>query len=198
MTGGLARRVRSYVDMRQPPAGREVAFLGLGGNMSDRIYYLNRAVRFLDADPEVEIDDISSVYQTEPVGPSEDPFYNVAVRVLTRLSPLRLLRACQQVEDRLGRVRTVRWGPRTIDVDVLLYGDRVITTSTLTVPHPELTGRAFAMVPLLEVATGWQLPDGRSLASVIADLAPIEGVQAIGRQVSLEDLPDGPPEGSQA
>ncbi|MEE8601589.1 2-amino-4-hydroxy-6-hydroxymethyldihydropteridine diphosphokinase [Euzebya tangerina] len=184
--------------MRQPPAGREVAFLGLGGNMSDRIYYLNRAVRFLDADPEVEIDDISSVYQTEPVGPSEDPFYNVAVRVLTRLSPLRLLRACQQVEDLLGRVRTVRWGPRTIDVDVLLYGDRVITTSTLTVPHPELTGRAFAMVPLLEVATGWQLPDGRSLASVIADLAPIEGVQAIGRQVSLEDLPDGPPEGSQA
>ena len=193
---GIVGRLRAAVDVRQPPDGLETAFLGLGSNIGDRLYYLNRAVRFLDAHPRVTVEDISSVYETDPIGPSEDAFYNIAVRVLTDLAPLPLLRECQHTEDRLGRVRTIRWGPRTIDVDVLLYGDRAMASPTLTVPHAELTSRAFAMVPLLEVATGWQLPGGTSLASAIADLAPIEGVAAIGRQVSLEDLPDGPPPGA--
>ncbi len=177
----------------QPPAGQETAFLGIGGNMGDRLGLLNECVRMLDAHPRIVVDDISSVYETEPLGPSDEDYLNIAVRVLTDLPPLSLLRACQQVEDALGRVRTVRWGARTMDVDVLLYGDRVLRSPVLTVPHPGLVQRAFALVPLMEVAPGWTLPDGTSLARAIVALAPIEGISAIGRQVSLEPMPQGPP-----
>ena len=192
--------LQQQVALRQPPAGTETVFLGLGGNVGDRLHYLNRAVALLHAHPRITVEDISSVYETEALtlpgaAPSEDdgPFLNIAVRVLTGLAPLPLLRACQEVETTLGRVRTVRWGPRTLDVDILLYGERVLTAEVLTVPHPGLTARPFALVPLLEVAPGWRLPDGRSLAQAIAALVPIEGVAAIGRQVSLTQLPSGPP-----
>ncbi|HUG83922.1 MAG TPA: 2-amino-4-hydroxy-6-hydroxymethyldihydropteridine diphosphokinase [Euzebya sp.] len=191
--------LQQQVGLRQPPAGPETAFLGLGGNVGDRLHYLNRAVALLHAHRRITVEDISSVYETEPVSlpqgtvPSDEPFLNIAVRVLTDLAPLPLLQACQKVESTLGRVRTARWGPRTLDVDVLLYGDRVLDAHVLTVPHPHLTARAFALAPLLEVAPGWRLPDGRSLGQAVAALAPIEGVRAIGRQVSLTPLPSGPP-----
>lgn len=194
MTPDPMRRLQGALSARQSPAGDETVFLGLGGNIGDRVNYLNAAVRLLDDHPRVSVQDISSVYETDPVGPSTDNFYNIAVRILTDLAPLPLLRLCRAVETALGRVRTIRWGPRTIDIDVLLYGDRRIATKTLAVPHPQLINRAFVMVPLLEVAPGWRLPDGRTLATVIAGLAPIEGVQAIGRQVSLTPLPAGPPD----
>jgi 2-amino-4-hydroxy-6-hydroxymethyldihydropteridine diphosphokinase len=188
------RAVRRAVEVRRPPAGEEVVFLGLGGNEGDSIELLSRAVRALHAHPRITVEDLSSTYETEPVGgPEQAPFLNVAVRARTALSPLGLLRACQQVEADLGRVRTVRWGPRTVDVDVLLYGDRVLDAPVLTVPHPRLAERAFAVVPLVEVAPGWRLPDGRTLTKLVASMAPIEGVQAIGRQVSLTPLPSGPP-----
>ncbi|WP_370327002.1 2-amino-4-hydroxy-6-hydroxymethyldihydropteridine diphosphokinase [Euzebya sp.] len=187
-------RIREAVALRQPPAGPEAVFLGIGGNTGDRLHYLNRGVRLLDRHPRINVDDVSSVYETAPIGPSDDPYLNIAVRVLTDLAPLPLLRACQRVEATLGRVRSTRWGARTIDVDVLLYGDRQLTADVLTVPHPELANRAFALVPLTEVAPGWRLPDGRSLAKAIADLAPLEGITAIGRQVSVEPLPSGPPD----
>lgn len=168
--------------------------MGLGGNVGDRLHYLNRAVQLLDRHDRITVDDISSVYETAPLGPSEDPFLNVAVRVMTTLSPLRLLRACQRIETTLGRVRTARWAPRTVDLDLLLYGDRTIGTGVLTVPHAELDRRPFALIPLLEVAPGWRLPDGRTLAQALTALVPIEGVSAIGRQVSVTPLPSGPPE----
>jgi 2-amino-4-hydroxy-6-hydroxymethyldihydropteridine diphosphokinase len=190
----LVGRVRDAVDLRQPPAGPEVAFLGLGGNVGDRLHYLNRAVQLLDRHDRITVDDISSVYETAPLGPSDDPFLNVAVRVMTTLSPLRLLRACQRIETTLGRVRTARWAARTIDLDVLLYGDRTMHTTVLTVPHAELDRRPFALIPLLEVAPGWRLPDGRTLAQALTALVPIEGVSAIGRQVSVTPLPSGPPD----
>ena len=177
--------LRALLERHQPPAGPETAFLGLGGNVGNRLYYLNRAVALLHRAPRTEVSDISSVYETEAVGVAGRAYYNVAVRVLTTRSPAQLLQLCQEVEATLGRVRHTRWGPRTIDVDVLLYGDRVLEDETLTVPHPRLVERAFALVPLMEVAPGWRLPDGRSLARCVADLAPIEGVAAIGRQVSL-------------
>ncbi len=187
-------QVRDWLERHQPPAGLETVFLGLGSNIGDRLDHLNGCVRLLDAHPRVQVDDISSVYETDPVGPSQDPFLNVAVRILTDLAPMPLLRACQQIELTLGRVRTVRWGPRTIDVDILLYGDRKTSADVLTIPHAELTNRAFALVPLLEVAPGGRLPDGRSLATALVALAPIEGVSAIGRQVSVVPLPSGPPD----
>lgn len=160
------------------------AFLGLGSNLGDRLTTLQRAVDLLDADRRTRVDAVSSVYETEPVGgPEQGPYLNLAVRVVTRRSPSGLLRLCARVEAALGRTREVRWGPRTIDVDVLLYGDRAIATRRLVVPHPRLAERAFALVPLMEVAPGQRLPDGRSLPSLVARLAPIEGITMIGSQV---------------
>jgi 2-amino-4-hydroxy-6-hydroxymethyldihydropteridine diphosphokinase len=166
---------------------REVfAFLGLGSNLGDRLTTLQRAVDVIDADARTRVDAVSSVYETEPVGgPEQDPFLNIAVRVATRRSPRRLLSLCQQVENDLGRVRRERWGPRTIDVDILLFGEQVIDRPALEVPHPRLLERAFALVPLIEVAPGQKLPDGRSLTAALAAIAPVDGITMIGTQVRM-------------
>lgn len=164
----------------------EFAFLGLGSNLGDRLATLQRAVDLLDADLRSRVDGVSSVYQTEPVGgPEQDPYLNLAVRIATRRRPAALLRLCHRVERALGRTRKVRWGPRTIDVDILLYDDKVIRTRDLQIPHPRLDERAFALIPLIEVAPGQRLPDGRSLPAALARLAPIKDVTMIGTQVRL-------------
>jgi 2-amino-4-hydroxy-6-hydroxymethyldihydropteridine diphosphokinase len=167
------------------PPGREVfAFLGLGSNVGDRLAHLQTGVDHLAAERRIRIDAVSSVYETAPVGgPSQDAFLNMAVRVATTASPRGLLRACQRAEQAAGRVRTVRWGPRTLDVDVLLYDDRSVATRRLVVPHPRLTERAFALIPLIEVAPGARLPDGGSLVRVLAALAPIEDIVMVGQQI---------------
>ena len=168
-----------------PPRGQAFAFLGLGSNLGERLDHLQRAVDRLDADARTRVEAVSSVYETEPVGgPEQGPYLNLAVRVSTGRSPHGLLRLCNQVEAALGRVREVRWGPRTVDVDVLLYGDRIVATRRLRVPHPRLTERAFVLVPLMEVAPGLTLPGGGSAASALARLAPVEGVHMIGTQVT--------------
>lgn len=162
-------------------------FLGLGSNLGERLSHLQAAVDALDADPRILVADVSSVYETEPVGgPEQGPFLNIAVRAATTHTPARLLRACQTVEAALGRVRAERWGPRTIDVDVLLYADgRAVDSADLTVPHPRLVERAFALIPLMEVAPGQALPDGRSLSAVVAALAPVTGITMVGSQVRV-------------
>jgi 2-amino-4-hydroxy-6-hydroxymethyldihydropteridine diphosphokinase len=160
------------------------AFLGLGSNLGDRLSLLQQAVEALDADTRTRVDAVSSVYETEPVGgPEQDPFLNIAVRVATRRSPKGLLRLCQDVETALGRERTVRWGPRTVDVDILLYADRTVARADLQIPHPRLVERAFALVPLMEVAPGQRLPDGTSLPAALAAIAPVEGITMVGSQV---------------
>lgn len=164
----------------------EVAYLGLGSNLGDRIAYLQAAVDGLHADARTTVQAVSSVYQTAPVGgPEQEEYLNVAVRVATRRSPARLLRLCQVIETALGRERSVRWGARTIDLDVLLYGPRTVATRSLQVPHPRLVERAFALVPLIEVAPGETLPDGTTLTAALAKLAPIEGVTMVGSQVQI-------------
>lgn len=170
-----------------PPVGHaEVAYLGLGSNLGDRLTYLQAAVDGLDADARTSVQAVSSVYQTAPVGgPEQEEYLNVAVRVGTRRAPARLLDLCHAIEAALGRDRTVRWGPRTIDMDVLLYGPRTVATRSLQIPHPRLVERAFALVPLIEVAPGETLPDGTSLTAALARLAPIEGVTMVGSQVRL-------------
>lgn len=184
---------RGAIEARLPPSGPETAFLGLGGNMGERLRYLSRAVEVLDADRASTVDDVSSVYETAPVGPSDAPYLNIAVRLTTTRSPHALLRLCQATEHTLGRVRTGRWAARTLDVDVLLYGDRVVRAPHLQVPHPRLTERGFALVPLIEIAPGWTLPDGSSLTAAVAALAPLEGIDAIGRQIHPPGrMPDRP------
>ena len=165
-------------------SGERVAFLGLGSNVGDRLANLQRAVNGLGAVRGVTVEAVSSIYETDPVGgPAQEAFLNCAVRVRARLGPVGLLRAGLRVESRLGRVREVRWGPRRIDVDVLLYEQRIVRLPRVEIPHPRLAERAFALVPLIEVAPGWTLPDGTPLTQLIPPLAPIDGVTMIGRQV---------------
>lgn len=134
-------------DQPEPMAVTTTAYLGLGSNLGDRREILRRAVGALD-----EVTVVSPVYETDPVGGVEqEAFYNIVVEVETRLDPHELLARCLELEQVERRVRTIRWGPRTLDVDVLLYGDRRINTPDLVVPHPRMHERNFVMVPLLDI-----------------------------------------------
>jgi 2-amino-4-hydroxy-6-hydroxymethyldihydropteridine diphosphokinase len=151
----------------------EVAYLALGSNLGDREESLRRAVDLLGAQPGLTVTESSRVWETVPVGgPPQPAFLNAVVRVDTELAPSELLRACHHVESELGRVRDVRWGPRTIDVDILLIDERVVDTPELRVPHPRMTERAFVMVPLLELAPDVALPDGTKLRDLPSPGSP--------------------------
>lgn len=142
----------------------ETAFLGLGSNLGDRLAHLQRAVSLLGAEPGISPVRCSRVWETDPVGgPPQPDFLNIVLRVETGLSPHELLDACRRVEAALDRVRDVRWGPRTIDVDVLLFDARSIHEPDLVVPHPRMHERAFVLMPLLDVDPDPMLPDGRRL-----------------------------------
>jgi 2-amino-4-hydroxy-6-hydroxymethyldihydropteridine diphosphokinase len=128
------------------------AFIGLGSNLGDREANIRQALQFLEQLPETTIVRGSSLYDTEPVGVSDQPnFLNGVVQVETHLAPRQLLWNLMLIERRLGRVRTQRWGPRVIDLDLLLYGDEVVDEEDLTLPHPLMTQRSFVMVPLVEI-----------------------------------------------
>ena len=128
------------------------AYLGIGTNLGDRLAFLQGAVDGLAATPGVAVVGVSSVYETDPVGGPEQPdFLNAVVGVDTTLTPHDLLVACQRLEQEAHRVREEHWGPRTLDVDVLVYGDDQIDTPDLVVPHPRAAGRAFVLVPLADL-----------------------------------------------
>jgi 2-amino-4-hydroxy-6-hydroxymethyldihydropteridine diphosphokinase len=133
------------------------AFVGLGSNLGERLDFLRDAVRSLDG-----VVAVSPVYETEPVGGPEGqpPYLNVVVELETSLSPRALLVECWRLERAAGRVRKERWGPRTLDADVLLYGDLAVDDPDLRVPHPRMHERRFVMAPLADVApdvvpAGW-------------------------------------------
>lgn len=129
------------------------AFLGLGSNLGARAETLAAALQRLDRPPVLEITAVSAVYESKAVGLTDQPdFLNLVARIHTSLPPHELLRTCLEVEASLGRVRLERWGPRTIDIDVLLYGEERVQDSLLTVPHPRMAERAFVLAPLAELA----------------------------------------------
>jgi 2-amino-4-hydroxy-6-hydroxymethyldihydropteridine diphosphokinase len=146
------------------------AYVGLGGNLGDRRALLDAAVEALRRDPDIEVVAVSSFRETEPVGVvDQPPFLNGAVSVDTDLSARELLDRLLGVERSLGRTREgeERYGPRTVDLDLLLYGDETIDEPGLTVPHPRLAERAFALEPLVELDPALRLPDGRSLGELL-------------------------------
>ena len=129
------------------------AYIGLGSNLGDREELLRKAMAFLAAEPGIEVTKVSSLYETAPVGfVDQPPFLNAVAVLATGLSPDSLLNVCQTVEERLLRRRSARWGPRTIDIDILLYDDEQLALSRLTVPHPRMHERLFVLIPLQEAA----------------------------------------------
>jgi 2-amino-4-hydroxy-6-hydroxymethyldihydropteridine diphosphokinase len=146
------------------------AYIGLGANLGDREATLRRAVELLDAEAGVEVVAISTLRDTDPVGLLDQPrFLNGAAAVDTALEPRELLERLLGIERALGRERGgPRFGPRTVDLDLLLYGSRVVAEPGLTVPHPRLAERAFALEPLVELDPELALPDGRRLGELLA------------------------------
>lgn len=154
-------------------------FLGLGGNLGDRREAMRSAVVAIR---EVLSDvRVSSLYESAAWGVTDQPaFLNAVVRGRTSLNPLDLLDAVQSIENELGRVREQRWGPRLIDIDILLYGAEVIDAPRLQVPHPYMTQRGFVLRPLADLAAGLTLPDGSLVGELLttvnqSDLRRVEG-----------------------
>ncbi|HEU5065782.1 MAG TPA: 2-amino-4-hydroxy-6-hydroxymethyldihydropteridine diphosphokinase [Gaiellaceae bacterium] len=147
------------------------AFVGIGSNLGDRERHLSRAVELLSAAGDIEVSAVSQIRETEPVGPVEQgPFLNAAVRVETELAPRELLDLLLDIEERMGRVRRERFGPRTIDLDLLLYGDDVVDEPGLTVPHPRLKERRFALEPLSDLDPGLTIPGSGPISALLAEL----------------------------
>jgi 2-amino-4-hydroxy-6-hydroxymethyldihydropteridine diphosphokinase len=135
------------------PASATRAFLALGSNLGDRARYLQQAVDALSATPHVSVVAVSGVYETDPVGgPDQGPYLNAVVAIDTTLTPHELLAVAHRLEAAAERVRAERWGPRTLDVDVLLVGDAVVSDPELVVPHPRMWERGFVLAPLHDVA----------------------------------------------
>ncbi|SHH13918.1 2-amino-4-hydroxy-6-hydroxymethyldihydropteridine diphosphokinase [Clostridium grantii] len=128
------------------------AYLSLGGNVGDKRKNIIEAMEFLNKHKEIQVTQVSSYYETEPVGYTEQEwFLNVAVEIKTTLMPIDLLDYCNYVEKELKRERIIRWGPRTIDIDILLYEEFSSQSEKLTVPHKSMFERAFVMIPLYEI-----------------------------------------------
>lgn len=150
-----------------------LAYIGLGSNLGDPAAQLERAVRALRRLPRSRPGRVSPCYRSRALGPQPQPDYLNAVAALhTRLDPHALLERLQRIERGAGRVRVQRWGPRTLDLDLLLYGELVLREPRLTLPHPQLAARAFVVFPLLDIAPDLVLPDGSTLAARAAALDP--------------------------
>jgi len=162
-----------------------VAYIGFGANLGDPVSQLRAARRHLQQEPGVRELAFSRIFRSAPLGPEGQPDYvNAVMAIETGLAPEQLLETLQRVELAHGRVRTGdRWGPRTLDLDLLLYGDETINSPTLRVPHPGVTEREFVLIPLLEIAPELSLPDGRPLYDLLlacprreTPLIPIEAI----------------------
>ncbi|WP_020483847.1 2-amino-4-hydroxy-6-hydroxymethyldihydropteridine diphosphokinase [Methylomonas sp. MK1] len=156
------------------------AYIGLGSNLEDSVNHVNRARLEISALPGVAEIAFSPLYRSTPVGPQDQPDYvNAVMRISTELEPLALLKQLQQIENQHGRLRSVRWGARTLDLDVLLYAQQSINEPDLIVPHPELSKRAFVLYPLADVASSdLKIPGLDSLSQLLAACPP-DGLRKI-------------------
>lgn len=165
------------------------AYISLGSNIGDRCESLKAAIEELNTHSKISVMSTSSIYETDPVGyENQDQFLNMVIEVNTSLNPFELLSLCLEIEKHLGRKRDIRWGPRTIDLDILLYNQENIKSEKLTVPHPRMHERAFVLIPLLEIASNIKLPTMEiPLHAILEDISDREGVR-IWKQKNGEDV----------
>jgi len=163
------------------------AYIALGSNLGDRRDYLDRTLQALQEHSAIEVTQVSTYYETAPVGgpPGQNPYLNAAAELRTELNPDHLLRVLLDIELQFGRVRAERFGPRTVDLDLLLYGDRVINEPHLTVPHPRMHERLFVLEPLAEIAPAVLHP---TLRATVRDLLSISKLRAPGSHESAREL----------
>jgi len=138
---------------------KTICYLGLGSNLGDREQFITHALEILKKNPEITIIKTSSIIETEPYGKTAQPqFLNCAVEISTSLKPSELLKICLETENILGRRRKEKWGARKIDLDILFYGDEIINSKDLKIPHPDLQNRAFVLQSLVEICPNYVHP----------------------------------------
>ena len=165
------------------------AYLGLGSNLGRREENLKLAVSALDSTDGIKVTKVSSIYETKPVGYLDQPdFLNAVVEIDTALAPRELLALTKSIEKQLQRRRDIHWGPRTIDLDILLIDRLEMAESDLKLPHPEVKNRAFVLVPLAEIAPDLKLPGGERVRELLADMGKIQGVKVYQRETMRLDL----------
>ena len=156
----------------------EKVFIGLGGNLGDPLETMQKALQLIDADRQCRVEQVSSFWRTPPWGKLDQPdFINACAAVSTRMEPQDFLALCLGTEQTLKRVRQERWGPRTLDIDILLFGSRVIEEAGLKVPHPRICERAFVLAPLAEIA-GSIVLDGMTISARAQKIGK-EGMQIV-------------------
>lgn len=150
-------------------APQHLAYVGLGSNLQSPRDQVTQALDELARLPACQLIAASSLYRSAPLGPAQPDYINAVVALRTELAPLALLRQLQALEQQHGRVRLERWGPRTLDLDLLLYDDLEMATEVLILPHPEMARRNFVLVPLAEIAPDLRMADNRPLTAWLAD-----------------------------
>ena len=164
------------------------SYIGLGSNLEQPLEQLRLAANAIKQLDQTNLVASSAIYQNPAVGPGEQPDYlNAVIAIDTDLAAQDLLLALQKIEQQQGRVRTEHWGPRTIDLDILLYGDQVITSESLSVPHSHMRERNFVLYPLHDIDKDLQLPDGTSLASLL-NYCNNEGLTKIEQPLEAETI----------
>ncbi|MGJ9385086.1 2-amino-4-hydroxy-6-hydroxymethyldihydropteridine diphosphokinase [Salipaludibacillus sp. CF4.18] len=155
-----------------------LSYISLGSNQGNRETHLQSAIEELNQHSEIKVLKVSPIYETEPIGnTAQSSFLNMVIQTETTLTPLKLLETTQRIENIGGRERTEKWGPRTIDLDILLYNEENIVLEKLEIPHPRLFERGFVLIPLKDIAPDLRFKDGQAIDYYLHQLTDKEGVR---------------------